>query len=243
MNYNKKIYFVKDLLDNYLKFEINNNNLIIKNLNEPIEKREFIIKKDVIDYSLYIETINKIHIFYINSIGDLNYFNYPNYLENIKILNVKNDFPLNNLNINIFNCNVFTTIDCFSKNTLILKWNNHNTPYSNNLKDILSFNTNNFSPKTFKNNNITKLQTLKENNIISPEDEYTKSLLTEISKKDNKIKELMTTMLNSESHIKTLKNEYNNLQLNLNIKISSLLKLLEEKNNIILSLSNIINKK
>ena len=243
MNYNKKIYFVKDLLDNYLKFEINNNNLIIKNLNEPIEKREFIIKKDVIDYSLYIEEINKIHIFYINSIGDLNYFNYPNYLENIKILNVKNDFPLNNLNINIFNCNIFTTIDCFSKNTLILKWNNHNTPYSINLKDILSFDTNNFPPKTLQNTSITKLQTLKENNIINYEDEYTKSLLTEIDKKDNKIKELMTTMLNSESHIKTLKNEYNNLQLNLNIKINSLLKLLEEKNDIILSLSNIIHKK
>lgn len=243
MNYNKKIYFVKDLLDNYLKFEINNNNLILNNLNEPIEKRQFIIKKDVIDYSLYIEEINKIHIFYINSIGDLNYFNYPNYLENIKILNIKNDFPLNNLNINIFNCNVFTTIDCFSKNTLILEWNNHNAPYSINLKDILSFNANNFSPKALKNTSITKLQTLKENNIINYEDEYTKSLLTEIDKKNNKIKELMNTMVNSESHIKTLKNEYNNLQLNLNIKISSLLKLLEEKNDIILSLSNIINKK
>lgn len=96
MSYNKKIYVITDSKHNLYKFYLNNKNLILKSSHIG----EIIIKKNILEYSVYIDKNDKIHIAYIDKGGQLNYCSYfENKLKEKSILSISEEYLLRMINI------------------------------------------------------------------------------------------------------------------------------------------------
>jgi len=282
---NEKKYAIRTSKDNCLKFYLNHNSLILEELINNQEKSKAILKKEVVDYSLYVDEKDKIHIIYLNNKGQLNYISYPKYIKDINILTVEEGFTPKPLNIKFFQSNAHIAIKFSHKGVIHIKWKKWNNIRHKEIEDVLYFKKDLVSYIALEEESrALPTAPLEEDKIKDTEakESYIEDLLCEIKAKDKNILYLKEKILNLEKDINcynnvkynyeaslhklkneitltkeiysqelsqyekkllTLKDEQEKLQFDTNIKFNSLLKILDEKNNIIINLRNLIREK
>lgn len=263
---NKKINILRISKETYYKIYLNTDNLILEELMTN-NKKKYELRKNVLDYSVYIDEKNKIHIIYINNNEEIKYITYPEYMKEINILKIKNESNTRSLNIKIFDSNTQIGIRFFDKGNISVQWDN---VYHKKLQDVLCFQKNLDSYIALELSRDTSISSLEaeDNKTFNDKKNYTETLLKKIKVKEKSIIELKEKILSLEKEvnyhnnikkeelanmqryyeqinkyekiIEDLKEEQYKIQFNTNQKINSLLKIIEEKNNIISNLHSLL---
>ena len=264
----KKINILRISRDICYKIYLNDEKLILEELISN-NKNIFKLREQVLDYSVYLDGENRIHIIYINSNEEIKYITYTEYMNEVNILSIKDEPITSSLKVKIFNSNTSIRISFFDKGNISVQWSNM---YYNKQKDVLCFQKDLESYIALElSRDIPVLSLVEGVNKANDKEGSLESSLNRIKERDDRITELKGEILNLEKEmynyneikkeeienikryyqeinkyekkIQELKEEKNKVQLNSDMKINSLLKILEEKNNIISNLHKLLKEK